>query len=185
MKYFKEILKISDENLVNKLAKNYREVLDASTKDLVSAEEVEKTGDGNLLGKFGELWIIKLVIEECRGKLKDIHYKVYVNNEERYLDIVLEDAIVESKYWPSEDTYKKHLQDTKGFEEFIGQIKACWEAREQLNKDKVYLVFGRKGVISDAEFNGYAQKIRDALGEDASWLVICNGFYEFVKAYGG
>ncbi|MCX8184128.1 MAG: hypothetical protein N3F08_06910 [Crenarchaeota archaeon] len=54
-----------------------------------------------------------------------------------------------------------------------------------MNKDKVYLVFHKKGVISDDKFNDYMQRLRDALGGDTSWLVICNGFDEFVKAYGG
>lgn len=39
-------------------------------------------------------------------------------------------------------------------------MKAYRETRKQLNKDKVYLVFYKKGVISDGEFNSYAHKIR-------------------------
>ncbi|MEM2946501.1 MAG: hypothetical protein QXI87_09195 [Thermoproteota archaeon] len=173
VKYFKEMLKISDENLVNKLARNYFEVLDASAKDTISAEEVEKTGDVNLLGKFGELQIIK----QYAGKLRDIHYKVYVDSGEKYLDIVLGDAIVESKYWTSKDSYTKH------FDELVEQLRGYKKAADQEGLKKVYLVFGKKEVF--AEFDAYVKNLRDALGGDTNWLVICNGFDEFIKAYEG
>jgi len=52
-----------------------------------------------------------------------------------------------------------------------------------LRKDKVYLVFGKRGVLSDIEFKDYEQELRDALGGDTSWLKIFHGFDEFVKAY--
>ncbi len=108
---------------------------------------------------------------------------VKVDGKTRWLDIVLEDILVESKYWTNKWTYDSHFKDQKGFEEFVDEMKTYGEARKQLNRDKVYLVFHKKGVISDAEFNDYVQKLRDALGGDTGWLVICHGFDEFVKAY--
>ncbi len=39
-------------------------------------------------------------------KLKGIHYRIEINNNIKVLDIVLEDALVESKYWTGERTYK-------------------------------------------------------------------------------
>lgn len=50
--------------------------------------------------------------------------------------------------------------------------------REQLGEDKVYLIFVKKGVVSDAELNGYIQKLRDALGGDTSWLIVWHGLPE-------
>lgn len=51
--------------------------------------------------------------------------------------------------------------------------------------EKVYLVFSKKGVMSDAKFDEYVKKIRNALGGDTGWLAICHGLEEFVKAYVG
>jgi len=174
LKYFKEDLKVKDEGLAGKLARNYHEVLG------FSAEEVERTGDDNLKGKFGELQAILPFID----KLVDIHYKIKVDGKERILDIVFKDAIVEVKYW-NKDTYERHFEDSEGFDELVKQIEDCNKAREQMELEEVFLVFGKKGVISDTKFDEYAKKLRDALGGDTSWLVICYGFKEFEGAYGG
>ncbi|MEM3648893.1 MAG: hypothetical protein QW506_07000, partial [Thermoproteota archaeon] len=158
-------LGIQKEDLVDHLADRYYEVLGYEVK------EVEERGDDNLKGLFGELQIISRYAE----KLKDIQYRVMVDGKTRLLDIVLEDAIVESKYWTSKDSYTKH------FDELVEQLRGYKKAADQEGLKKVYLVFGKKGVF--AEFDDYVEKLRGALGGDTSWLVICHGFDEFVKAY--
>ncbi|MGC8836311.1 MAG: hypothetical protein ACP5PL_05170 [Infirmifilum sp.] len=162
-------LGIQNEELVDHLADRYYEVLG------YKAEEVEERGDDNLKGLFGELQII----ERYPEKLKYIQYMVKVDGRIKRLDVVFVDAPVESKYWTSKKSYIEH------FNELVEELKGYRKAVDQEGFKQAYLVFGKKGVMSDAEFGDYTQRLRDALGGDTSWLIICHGFDEFNKAYVG
>jgi len=153
------------KDLVEDLADIYREALG------YSAEEIEHTGDRNLEGLFGELQIIKRHAPE----VVEVHYRIKIDGKMHEIDILRRKRIVESKYWPSEETYKMHLEDPQGFARFIEQLKLHKKAMDMLRLEGVDLVFGREGVISEAKFMEYAQKIKDALGGETSWLKIYYG----------
>ncbi|MBO3810143.1 MAG: hypothetical protein FGF50_11205, partial [Candidatus Brockarchaeota archaeon] len=163
--YFRK-LGIRNEDLIDRLADRYFEVLG------YEAEKVEGTGDRNLIGDFGELEIIR----NFPQKVIDTHRRVRIEGKLHEIDIVFDDGPVESKYWTSERTYKIHFEEMpEEFTKLVEELKTCKYEMELEGAKKVYLIFGKEGVISDVEFNEYMQKLRSALGADTSWLDIHYG----------
>ncbi|MEM3424376.1 MAG: hypothetical protein QXI42_01015 [Thermoproteota archaeon] len=165
---------MKDEELINKVVERYIELIG------YGAEEVEsRVGDDrNYLGDYGE-W---LVIEHDAPKVTGIQYVVYIGGKPRRVDIVETDKVVEVKYWRNEDSYKTWFNNPIAFNDFVKDLREDKYFMEQNGLRKVCLVFCKK-VLDDATFNGYMQKLRDALGGDTSWLETFNGFEEYKSKY--